>query len=78
MKELLEYLARSLVDNPDSVWVEVEEEDDEVTLTLGVDERDMGRVIGRDGRIANAIRSLLRVMGTRDGRHVELEIVSDD
>lgn len=78
MKELLEYLARSLVDNPDSVWVEVEEEDDEVTLTLGVDERDMGRVIGRDGRIANAIRSLLRVMAARDGRHVELEIVSDE
>jgi predicted RNA-binding protein YlqC (UPF0109 family) len=39
-----------------------------------VDERDMGRVIGRDGRIANAIRSLLRVMGARDGRHVELDI----
>ncbi|HET6744380.1 MAG TPA: KH domain-containing protein [Candidatus Limnocylindria bacterium] len=38
----------------------------------------MGRVIGRDGRIANAIRSLLRVMGTRDGRHVELEIVTDE
>ena len=78
MKELLEYLARSLVDNPDSVWVEVEEEDDEVTLTLGVDQEDMGRVIGRDGRIANAIRSLLRVMAARDGRHVELEIVSDE
>lgn len=78
MKELLEYLARALVDNPDAVWVEVEEEGDEVTLTLGVDERDMGRVIGRDGRIANAIRSLLRVMAARDGRHVELEIVSDE
>lgn len=78
MKELLEYLAKGLVDNPDAVWVEVEEEGDEVTLTLGVDERDMGRVIGRDGRIANAIRSLLRVMATRDGRHVELEIVSDE
>ena len=78
MKELLEYLARALVDNPDAVWVEVEEEGDEVTLTLGVDEKDMGRVIGRDGRIANAIRSLLRVMAARDGRHVELEIVSDE
>lgn len=78
MKELLEYLARSLVDNPDAVRVEVEEDDDEVSLLLTVDEADMGRVIGRDGRIANAIRSLLRVMGTRDGRHVELEIVSDE
>jgi predicted RNA-binding protein YlqC (UPF0109 family) len=78
VKALLEYLARALVDNPDAVWVEVEEDDDEVTLTLGVDEADMGRVIGRDGRIANAIRSLLRVMAARDGRHVELEIVSDE
>jgi len=43
-----------------------------------VGEGDMGRIIGRDGRIANAIRSLLRVMGARDGRHVELEIVGDD
>lgn len=77
MKEFLEYVARSLVDKPDAVWVEVDEEDDQTVLTLGVDADDMGRVIGRDGRIANAIRSLLRVMATREGRHVELEIVSD-
>ena len=77
MKEFLEYIARALVDKPDAVWVEVDEEDGETVLTLGVDQEDMGRVIGRDGRIANAIRSLLRVMAARDGRHVELEIVSD-
>lgn len=77
MKEFLEYVARSLVDKPDAVWVEEDREGDETILTLGVDQEDMGRVIGRDGRIANAIRSLLRVMATRDGRHVELEIVSD-
>ncbi|MEP6680048.1 MAG: KH domain-containing protein [Chloroflexota bacterium] len=78
MKEFLEYVARSLVEKPDDVAVEVEEAGDEVTLTLVVDEHDMGRVIGRDGRIANAMRSLLRVMGSRDGRHVELEITSDE
>lgn len=78
MKELLEYIARSLVEHPDAVEVEVEEGDGEIELTLVVDEHDMGRVIGRDGRIANAIRSLLRVMGSRDGRHVELEIVAND
>jgi predicted RNA-binding protein YlqC (UPF0109 family) len=78
MKEFLEYIARSLVDKPDAVEVEVEEDEDEVSLVLTVDQEDMGRVIGRDGRIANAIRSLLRVMGTRDGRHVELEIVTDE
>jgi predicted RNA-binding protein YlqC (UPF0109 family) len=78
MKAFLEYVARSLVDDPDAVVVEVSEADDEVTLTLKVGEGDMGRIIGRDGRIANAIRSLLRVMGARDGRHVELEIVGDE
>ena len=78
MKAFLEYVARALVDDPDAVVVEMTEADDEITLTLKVGEGDMGRIIGRDGRIANAIRSLLRVMGTRDGRHVELEIVGDD
>lgn len=78
MKEFLEYVARALVDKPDAVKVEVEEDDEEVSLVLTVDQEDMGRVIGRDGRIANAIRSLLRVMGTRDGRHVEMEIVTDE
>ncbi|HLY36239.1 MAG TPA: KH domain-containing protein [Candidatus Limnocylindria bacterium] len=78
MKEFLDYVARALVDNPDAVSIEVDARDDEVELTLSVDEADMGRVIGRDGRIANAIRSLLRVMGTREGVHVELEIVPND
>ena len=78
MKEFLDYVARALVDNPDSVHIAVRDQDGEVELTLSVDEADMGRVIGRDGRIANAIRSLLRVMGTRDGVHVELEIVPND
>jgi predicted RNA-binding protein YlqC (UPF0109 family) len=78
VKEFLEYVARSLVDNPDQVRVEMEEDGDEVSLLLHVEQPDMGRVIGRDGRIANAIRSLLRVMGTRDGRHVELEIETDE
>jgi predicted RNA-binding protein YlqC (UPF0109 family) len=78
VKAFLEYVARSLVDDPEAVVVDMSEADDEVTLTLKVGEGDMGRIIGRDGRIANAIRSLLRVMGARDGRHVELEIVGDD
>lgn len=78
MKDFLEYVAKSLVDQPDAVHIEVEEDDDQVTLTLSVDQADMGRVIGREGRIANAIRSLLRVMGTKEGRHVELEIVDEE
>jgi predicted RNA-binding protein YlqC (UPF0109 family) len=77
VKDFLEYVARGLVDKPDAVEVDFEEDGDETVLTLVVDQEDMGRVIGRDGRIANAIRSLLKVMAARDGRHVELEIVSD-
>jgi predicted RNA-binding protein YlqC (UPF0109 family) len=77
VKEFLEYVARSLVDKPDAVWVEVDDDEDETVLTLGVDQEDMGRVIGRDGRIANALRDLLRAMGSRNGRRVELEIVND-
>ncbi|MGI8930141.1 MAG: KH domain-containing protein [Candidatus Limnocylindria bacterium] len=77
MKEFIEYVARGLVDKPDAVWVEVDEDEDETVLTLGVDQEDMGRVIGRDGRIANALRDLLRAMETRAGRRVELEIVND-
>jgi uncharacterized protein len=78
MKEFLDYVARALVEKPDAVHIEVEEDGDEIELILSVDEGDMGRVIGRDGRIANAIRSLLRVMGSRDGRRVELEIIPND
>lgn len=78
MKELLEYIARRLVDHPDAVSVDVDLEEDDVILTLSVDEQDMGRVIGRDGRVANSIRSLLRVMGTRTGQHVELEITGNE
>jgi predicted RNA-binding protein YlqC (UPF0109 family) len=77
VKEFLEYVATSLVDKPDAVWIEVDDDGDETVLTLGVDPDDMGRVIGRDGRIANAIRSLLRVMAAKEGRHVDLEIVND-
>ena len=77
MKEFLEYVARSLVDKPDAVWVEVDDDEDETVLTLGVDQEDMGRVIGRDGRIANALRDLLRAMASKNGRRVELEIVND-
>jgi len=78
VKELLEFIARRLVDHPDAVEVDVDIEDDDVILTLSVDEQDMGRVIGRDGRVANSIRSLLRVVGTRSGQHVELEITGNE
>jgi predicted RNA-binding protein YlqC (UPF0109 family) len=74
MKELIEFLARGLVDNPDEVRIEEEGDRDRVIYHLEVAEGDMGKVIGKEGRIANAMRNLLKVAATRDGTRVSLEI----
>lgn len=72
--QLVEYVAKSLADNPDGVSVEVEEGGDAIILRLLVDEEDMGRVIGRNGSIAKAMRSLLKVVSNRTGENYVLEI----
>ena len=74
MKNLLEHVARQLVDDPTSVVVTEELDGDFIKLHLTVAENDVGKVIGRGGRIAKAIRALLKVMATRDGTKVNLEI----
>lgn len=74
MKDLIEFLARSLVDQPDEVRVEEEQDDDRVILRLYVAEGDMGKVIGKQGRIANAMRDLLKVAAARQGARASLEI----
>ncbi len=74
LEELIEYLARSLVDNPDAVSVEPEEGPRGTTYYLTVDPRDMGKVIGRQGKIAKAIRTLVTVAATREGVRASLEI----
>ena len=75
MAALLEDLARRLVDEPGAVRVEQAEEDGELVLRLYVAEADRGKVIGRQGRVAKAMRTLLRAGGTREGRHTSLEIL---
>jgi predicted RNA-binding protein YlqC (UPF0109 family) len=75
MAELLEYLARQLVDEPDEVRVERIDEDDTVVLRLHVAEEDLGKVIGRQGRIARALRTIVRAGSAREQRRVQLEIV---
>ena len=75
MKELLEFIARELVDEPDAVEVTETEDDRGVLLTLHVAPDDMGKVIGRAGRAARAIRSVIRAAGTRAGVHASVEIV---
>lgn len=76
MKDLLDYLARELVDDPDDVRVEEAEDDRGVVLTLRVAKEDMGKVIGRGGRTARAIRVVVKAAGMREGiHHTAVEIV---
>ena len=75
MKELLEYLARELVEDPDVVEVTEKHDDRGTLLSLRVGPDDMGKVIGRGGRTARAIRSVVKVAGIRAGERVSVEIV---
>ena len=76
MEELVEYLARSLVDRPDEVSVESFDEDDGSTVyELSVAEDDVGKVIGRGGRTVNALRCVLRACATKQGRRLLLDVV---
>jgi len=75
VKELVEYIAKSLVDDPSQVQVTEIERGTTTTLELEVAQEDMGRVIGKDGRVANAMRVLVRVMASRQGKRVNLDIV---
>lgn len=73
--ELVEFVAKSLVDDPDAVSVEVQHEGGGTVIELHVAEDDMGKVIGRNGSVAKALRTLLKVVSTREGEPISLEIV---
>ena len=75
MKELVEFIAKSIVNAPDDVVVTEEETEEGITIKLQVADDDKGRVIGKQGRIAEAIRSLIRVKAAKAGTRVNLEIV---
>ena len=74
MQELLTFVAKSLVDHPDQVRVQKTEGPEGTILELNVAEEDMGKVIGKQGRIAKAIRSVVRAATPKDGTHVFVEI----
>ena len=75
MKELVEVIAKSLVDHPEDVRVEEEQEDRQVTLKRHVDEEDMGKGIGRQGRIAKAMRTVVKAAATRENKKVSVDII---
>jgi predicted RNA-binding protein YlqC (UPF0109 family) len=73
-KELVEYVARSLVDDPESVKVTEVQDEEGSLIELHVADDDMGKVIGRNGSVAKALRTLLKVTAAREGTSVQLEI----
>ncbi|HEX2436211.1 MAG TPA: KH domain-containing protein [Solirubrobacterales bacterium] len=75
MRELVEYLVRALVENPGEVQVEELEENGDVVLEVTVADDDLGRVIGRGGRIANALRTVARAAATKEDCRVIVEIL---
>ena len=75
MLELVEYLAKSLVDHPDEVRVKETEQDDVCVIELNVAEGDMGKVIGKQGRIAKAIRTVVKAASARSDKKYTVEIV---
>jgi uncharacterized protein len=77
MRDLVEFLVRALVDDPDSVSVEELESNGDIVLEVRVAEDDLGRVIGREGRVANAIRTIAKAVATVEGGRVMVEIVED-
>jgi len=76
MKELLNYIARNLASDPDAVSVtEIERAEDDIVLELRVAPEDMGKVIGRQGRIAKEIRTIIKAAGFRQNKNVSVDIV---
>ena len=74
MKELLETIAKALVQFPEDVHAEMQEKEGEVFLTLSVNEQDMGKVIGRSGRIAKAIRSVMNAAASKQNKRISIDI----
>lgn len=74
-KDLVEYIAKSLVDRPDQVTVNVVEGQQSTILELKVAPEDVGKIIGKQGRIANAVRIILSAAAAKSGKHVQLEIL---
>lgn len=75
LQDLLEYLAKSIVDDPNQVFVDEYRDGKSIQLDLQVGKADIGRVIGKHGRVANSIRALLKVVAARSGKQVTMDVV---
>ena len=77
MRDLVEFLARALVEDPEAVQVEEVEENDDLVLEVTVGPEDLGRLIGKGGRVANAIRTVAKAASARSDRRVLVEFIED-
>ena len=75
MKEMLEMLVKDLVDNPDKIEITEKEDGKSTTLELRVDQSDMGKVIGKQGKIAKAIRVLMKAYAVKENKKIDVEII---
>jgi predicted RNA-binding protein YlqC (UPF0109 family) len=75
VKEFIEYIAKHLVDHPDGVSLEMEEKEEKIIFKLKVAETDVGKIIGRSGRTASALRTLLRAVAAKEGKRAVLDII---
>ncbi len=78
MKDLIEFIAKSLVEHPEQVDVHEYGDGDHIRLELSVAREDMGRVIGKSGKVANSIRTLLRVAAEREGKQATLDVIEPE
>lgn len=78
MKELVEYIVKSLVDNPDRVEIKETQGENSILIEVKVADEDTGKVIGREGRIINSIRNLVKSAAARDNRRVQVEVLSKE
>ncbi len=76
MQDLVELLSKSLVDNPEAVQINVQEDDNNVLIEVRVASEDMGKIIGKQGKIARAIRTLAKARGAKTGKRISVEILS--
>lgn len=75
MKEFMEFIAKHLVDHPEAVLIDMEEKEEKLVFKLKVSETDVGKIIGKNGRTASALRTLLRAVAAKEGRRAVLDIV---
>ena len=75
MKQILETIIKNIVENQDAVSINEKEETDKITFEVKVEESDMGRVIGRQGKVANSIRTLMKALGSREKKKVSVEFL---